>query len=723
MEIEKIYSNENPPFTSTSNNIITFQISPALIDPTKGYLNIRMNITETTNTAGNLGGIVNVALSNGRDASSAIYSVRLTLDGRDRMYCPFKNTLFCNLAPYELSVTEALLEQFFSGNAQSYPGTGLEPLYSQWRELYNEGVLPSKRLTASLRVPLRKILDGFGLEVRDLMKYSDIRMQIQLDDISRSVTNRVPQFAWSTTGVGALNTQTMTQLGFNNIAGTFPAGNVIGNNVFTFTTAVLPNLFTFTEGTDNINFQDIGQRLLVSKTIVNGYVTGVVVNGAAIGAGAGTLAIYAGSFPGGNTIFTLAAPVPQSMLPVAIGDVLNFANVGANRNVTAVGVAAGHVTTITVDGGNIGGANPAYVPLTAVLTHQTYMLTNAISQNFYIGQEVEIYNAGAIIWGQSTTLLNLLPSTNNTNTVAVFSAVIPGNGNPPVGANVYLTPAPLYLSDTPNTVNIPVGGTLTSTGNYDNTSFYCWVSQPALVVGRANVTESYGNLASITYTGGKAVLTLNQVVTIPGQAAGMALYCMGLNNGWTYAVDFPNKWELVNYKFGYNLAEAYKKQITPSPYYRMWEYQGITVQEIPAGGNYTSQTFYLPMNTSVVVVCLCPTDNTDARFNSDIGTLASYKFLIDGKDTTSRDILLASQSMKIERLINGFSYLDSDLDSLTTDTTHNIFSKTNSEYILVQDIPIDGQTHNITLILNNGNGGAYSSKNLRLYSYSGTQLE
>jgi hypothetical protein len=114
--------------------------------------------------------------------------------------------------------------------------------------------------------------------------------------------------------------------------------------------------------------------------------------------------------------------------------------------------------------------------------------------------------------------------------------------------------------------------------------------------------------------------------------------------------------------------------------------------------------------TKMVVMCI----TKDGTLNSTKDTLSKYRILIDGMDTTNRDIDLNDESMKNERLISGFNSFYEDLHCVQTKTTNNPFSTDDNSYTILQEVPVDGKDHKLTVILRNG-GSLSTSSNLRVY--------
>jgi hypothetical protein len=265
MEIVKTPSNQAPPYDPQSNYTISWDIDPAVYDFSSGYVLLPMALTETQ-TAVSRGGSYANAVNNVSLGSSSgqvnlatmnVRSVRLTVDGQDVYYCPRVNQLIASLGTFAYNLPEERLEEYFSGNNQTYPA-GLEAgsalNYSVFRELLNEGDILSSKFNASLRIPISRLLDGFTDQIKDLKKYMGITLTIELDDVtaygsqSLSVLEPNPPFGSDVRISGATNTMQW---------GVAIAGTVTGTNTFTTTLDFTQAAFPFAVG-DSINFTTSG---------------------------------------------------------------------------------------------------------------------------------------------------------------------------------------------------------------------------------------------------------------------------------------------------------------------------------------------------------------------------------------------------------------------------------------------------------------------------------
>jgi hypothetical protein len=170
-------------------------------------------------------------------------------------------------------------------------------------------------------------------------------------------------------------------------------------------------------------------------------------------------------------------------------------------------------------------------------------------------------------------------------------------------------------------------------------------------------------------------------------------------------IKLSKKFELVQLK----LNSMFAKQLQLSNKYEKWVYDGDIVLPLAPNSSY-EKTFILEPLCKMCVICITK-DNT---LNSTKDTLNNYRILIDGMDTTNREIDLNDQSMKNERLMSGFNSFYEDLHSVQTKTTNNPFSTDDNSYTILQEVPVDGKDHKLTLLLKNGNSLSTTS-NLRVY--------
>jgi hypothetical protein len=177
-------------------------------------------------------------------------------------------------------------------------------------------------------------------------------------------------------------------------------------------------------------------------------------------------------------------------------------------------------------------------------------------------------------------------------------------------------------------------------------------------------------------------------------------------------ITLPKKWEIVQLK----LNNAFAKQLNLSNRYERWVYDGDVILPLATYSSY-EKTFMLDPLTKMVVICI----TKDGNLNSTKDTLSKYRILIDGLDTTNRDIDLDDSSMKQERLIAGFNSFYEDLHTVQVKSSNNPFSVDENSYTILQEIPVDGREHKLTLLLKNG-GSLSTSSNLRVYKLVLTQV-
>jgi hypothetical protein len=645
MEICKNLCNEPSPFDYQSNYIISFKLDPAVIDLQSSYINIPIAINETYAAAvrggSYAGGVSNVGLGSaaGGDvclATCNIRNVRLKLNGQEVVYTPDINRLVGSLDVFDYNVAEERLEEYFSGNTQTYPA-GLEASsalnYSIFRELTNEGSTPSLKFNASVRVQLKKILGGLTDEIRDLRKYNTIELICQLDNNTYFVdgVEAVPPFSGKLVA-GELNDLTW---GSN-----IPGGKTLNANTWTSTDVISIEDFPFTVG-DTVQF-----TVTADSVIQN-----VALNG------------------GGGIVLTLsknAVAGDVNLLGTSVGTFKQF-----------------KLTDITV---------------------------NELLADYPINSPVAFFNGTSLLSVTSATLIDAVQVGNDVQIVISNS----------VGVTIdaeLLTNPPLLLSynATPgNNNNLP--DDLETVSDYTTSTFPLWVGCPCIVSGVDNITDMSTVISKIDYNAGKARLTFSPKVTATGAGA-IAGLCVIPQMASDLALSYPDRWELVQYRM---LNRPGLDKIQFNNAYKKWMFDADTIQQLSTYGIY-EKTFLLEPLTDCVVICLCKQNG----IVSDIGDLASYRLRIDGVDTTSREILLSPNgdpSYKFERLLNGFLYLSENLGALATNPNLNPLSANNSNYVILQDLVVDGKEHKLTVSLVNGGTSSYATRNIRIYKSVRTML-
>lgn len=273
MEISKNLCVEPAPFDYQSNYIISWMVDPAIIDFGSSYLNIPMQIIETypapVRNGSYVNGVSNVSLGAGANSATSlstanIKSIRLKLDGQEVVYTPDINRLLGSLDVFDYNVAEERLQEYFSGNTQTYPAglqAGSVLNYSVFRELFNVGVNPSKKLNPTIKVPLKKLLGGLADEVRDLRNYKSIEIICELDNNTIFVdpVEEDPKFG-GPTHVGALN---------NLEWGTDVAGAQSGASAWTSTNDFTVANFPWGVG-DTVNFTVTADCVIQTVTVAGG---------------------------------------------------------------------------------------------------------------------------------------------------------------------------------------------------------------------------------------------------------------------------------------------------------------------------------------------------------------------------------------------------------------------------------------------------------------------
>ena len=646
MEIVKTLCTENPPFNSTDNYSLSFKLKNELLDMTSSYINIPIAIDETynanfsgsSNPVGNVNIGNNLFVNNSSHVSSYfIRNVNLTADGQTLCYTNFINTLSANLSVYLYNNAEARFQEYMASeeptvNEKLILANTKNHLYSSlYRELFNEGTTSSLINDAYIRLPLKQILGQYATEIRDLTKYQEVIMTLQLDDIGlASHANSDSYYPDNATAdkpntrtICIQNAHTLTDMGFGDID-----GQVTGTNTFTL-------------------------------TLTN---------------------------------------IPAVSFPIKVGESVTFTTSGA-KTITAVNAnPQGIVVSLTAVGLTNGGdtISQNFVPTQAVITIQ-----NAVKADI----EAKWLNQN-ISYIKSTQLLSVFP---NDATTVVFTYQIGSdvtlllsegaNANIPGGNLAFNGLSLNYVGNT--TVN--AGTNIPTIGNFSAKTFSFWVGQAVYVAGSANVTAMYAKISAISYSGGKAQIQLNKNLVVGGgNVATLNLFSIHPD---ALEVRLPKKFELVQLK----LNSAFSKMLQLSNKYQKWVYDGDVVLPLAPFSSY-EKTFMIDPLTKMVVMCI----TKDGTLNSTKDTLSKYRILIDGMDTTNRDIDLNDESMKNERLISGFNSFYEDLHCVQTKTTNNPFSTDDNSYTILQEVPVDGREHKLTVILRNG-GSLSTSSNLRVY--------
>jgi hypothetical protein len=651
MEIVKSLCKENPPFNSTENYSLSFKLNNALTDMTSSYTNIPVSIDEIYNatlTPFNPIGNVNIGndlfMSGVSHVSSLfIRNVNLTADGKDLVYTNFINTLATNLAVYLYNNAEARMIEYMATEEPTVNETLINQstrnhLFSSlYRELYNDGSTNSVKNSAFIRLPLKEILGQFATEIRDLTKYQEVIMTLQLDAVGLTAHANSDSFYPDNATAGKGNTRTafiqnahpLSDFGYS-----VPiAGTVTGTNTFTFT----------------------------------------------------------------RTDLTLAN------FPIRVGDSVNFVTINAAKAITAVNVVNGIIVSLTAVGLTDGAEtiNNNTVPTTGVFTVQ-----NAVKATM----DVKWLNKNISCLKNNGTL-NVFAndSTNVINTVQMGTDVVFVLDTPASASIAGTTANPGFIAynglslDYTGNATVNAGTNIPTVGNFTNKTFSFWVGQAVFITGSANVTPVYAKITEISYSGGHAEIKLNvDVVVGGGNAATLNLFTIHPDD---FEIKLERKFELVQLK----LNSMFAKQLPLSNRYEKWIYDGDVVLPLAPYSSF-EKTFMLDPLTKMVVICITK-DNT---LNSTKDTLSSYRILIDGNDTTNREIDLNDEAMKNERLMSGFNSFYEDLHCVQTKTTNNPFSTDNNSYTILQEVPVDGREHKITILLKNGDTLSTSS-NLRLY--------
>jgi hypothetical protein len=651
MEIVKTLCTENPPFNSTDNYSLSFKLKNELLDMTSSYINIPIAIDETysasfsgsSNPVGNVNIGNNLFVNNSSHVSSYfIRNVNLTADGQTLCYTNFINTLSANLSVYLYNNAEARFQEYMASeeptvNEKLILANTKNHLYSSlYRELFNEGTTPSLINDAYIRLPLKQILGQYATEIRDLTKYQEVVMTLQLDDIGLASHANSDSYFPNNSVAGSINAQTATITNTANLS-------VMGYSAPIPGTGAGGTTFTFTDNT-----------------------------------------------------------IDASTFPIKVGDTVNFSNGNNSLVITAVNVTgAGKLISLSV-GANLGGG-PNTILLSTVPTFGVFMVANATVSDIntkWLNKNVS-YILNSTLLATFPNDSSIVSSTfqNNANVICILSQGRSAGGALSPG---YLAYNGLALNYTGNTT-VNAGTNIATVSNFTNKTFSFWVGQAVFITGTANVTPLYAKISAISYSGGKAQIQLNKNLVVGGgNVATLNLFSIHPD---ALEVRLPKKFELVQLK----LNSAFSKMLQLSNKYQKWVYDGDVVLPLAPFSSY-EKTFMIDPLTKMVVMCI----TKDGTLNSTKDTLSKYRILIDGMDTTNRDIDLNDESMKNERLISGFNSFYEDLHCVQTKTTNNPFSTDDNSYTILQEVPVDGKEHKLTVILRNG-GALSTSSNLRVY--------
>lgn len=652
MNIQKFLSQESPPYDPSSNYTVTFTINnPKLMDFSKSYINIPLNITESGNIPNC---VANVQLGNEfsvtSDGSSTIAStamirnVKVECDGNELIYVPFYNRLNSSLAMYSKNVTQERLYEFLSASQEniSYDLLTQYPINaSVFRNLYNSGDTRSERTVGFIRVNLSDLLAGFANSIRNLSNYSELKITITLDDFNYLITESFHQNNISSTISGITNTYTLAQLGIAAIAGVGAAGT------FT-TTATYPNVESFIFGVGDVLTTNAGGGRTITAVAMAG----------------NNIILSAGAFTAGDTSI-LVTNVPLKKVFVSTGKTIEqWAVIKENYNEFIMNDLATHLT----------------------LTPTTL--------NMGLSQFV----------------------TGTNNILSYFYPNLDGDETPPANFNIGRPP---LLLDSAANATIVANTPITTIEDFSTRTFPFWVGELVYVSGSANITEVFTLITDIQYSLGKAVLRFANDIVIAGGA--VANLCIFHFNSNTLTASLNNKFEIVTYNFNPSL------NIPTSNKFGKWKYDGDVIPTLSANQIY-EKTFMIPPLT-VVSCILINRDNAgfgNDRLVSNMYDLQSYRILIDGVDTTSRELLLnadtGDQSYKYERLITGFTALDYlVLNCLDPNPLKNPLSNDGKAYVIMQLIPYDEKPHNLTISLRNSSA-TFTSKSMRLYNYVVSQF-
>jgi molybdopterin-binding protein len=646
--IIKNYVNENPPYTS-ANYAQTFDISGGVYDLENSYINLYCDIQESYAQNGNTGGIANVGIGQSKLGDVYFRSVRLTSDkySDDIFFTQNLNVLNATMNIYKYNSNQQDMQTFLASETVPYYQPNLSSdllednilFSSNFRELYNNGNVMSKRYLGVIRVGLFELLGQ--------MKLSDFRgqsLKLYLEfDISFAFTaeETSPPYVFNGTVTGGLNSLSYLQLGGANIMGTFAGAN--NDNVFTLTA---------------------GQNILAST------------------------------------------------FPFDIGDSVTFTTL-LNRNITDIGPADanGYLTTITVDGNASANAGDTLVNTSVPRIKVVYLnQTNAVVNSYGIVNDVQLgaVDADVVLDMSDYTVTQIIPDATNTFSLCILNEPLPALNF--FANSAYSVFAGVYFASGGVNANIPSGTVLTSSlTKWTNYNFMMWLGSACYVYGSAGVTLSYCNLNTISYNNGAGVdISLNGPIRVTANAGVLFITNVMAND---LTVSYNRKTELVLNRYMDSLIKdkkfnnKYKKNVS----------MGAIIPVLPANSLYET-TFSLPRNTVMVMICVCD-QNT---LLPNISLFSSYRILIDGVDPNNRLLLLNSvnKTFMIDKLINGFSYLDDELNNIIVNVAEltKFISNVNENYVILQDImPVDYQKV-LTLQLNVGNAAIANAMNIYLFA-------
>lgn len=667
MEVNKIVCVENPPFES-NNMFINFNVRPSACDWNSSYINIPATINETYeldfNPNINLNGAVaNVSLTTEPISLGSRFfkSAKLTADSRELLYVLYPNILNANLDLYTYNSDQLPLQEFLSGNKLTKSSGKSVLSYSQFRELFNKGNVKSNRFVTNIRVPLKDILGDFCAVPRDFMKYSEVILTLELDEMTYTLSESNPQFYYSVDDTSVTCTRNVFRLSDLNIVANEPQllCNVDGASptVLTFQGGSIPVSQLYFGISDTINVTNNGttQGLTIESVDLdaNGEAEGYTIE-------AGATALVAGD----ATIETSSVPVYKA----------------------------------------ISTANNAY--------------ENLYKNNIKVGSNIAIVidDDGVITAGLQDSEINNIIQVND-NTQVIFLDSEPSTGNPPLDGQpsgtltnaLYLTPLDAAGTINRNTL-------INSLNNYDESDFACWTGQACVLLGNGGIENTYALINEIQYIEDPEhdelmlpQVSLSQPLVFTGACDSLCLLNIKASE---LKLNLNNKLELVQYKYSKPL---YDNIITKQPSffqtgYRKWVYDGATAPIIAPRGTY-EHTFNLESYTYLCAIVI----NSGDSLLSDVTGLDSYRILLDGVATVSRKIVFNQRStMTMERLLTGLDYLGDVVNTISIDPTKNLMAE-NYPYIIFQDIPVDGAPHKLVLSITNGNVATDATKNIRLF--------
>lgn len=655
--IIKNYVIENPPYNST-NYIQTFDISSGVYDFENSYVNLYCNIQESYAQANHSGGVANVGVVASSLGDVYFRSVRLTSDkySDDIFYVQNLNVLNATMDIYRYNSNQQDLQKYLSsGNVPYYQPTISDDLLddniyisSNYRDLYNDGNVDSKKYMGVIRISLMSLLGQ--------MKLSDFRGQslkltLEFDtSFAFTASETFPPYVFNSTITGGLNALTYTQIGGGNISGTF--AGAIGANVFTLTA---------------------GQNILAST------------------------------------------------FPFGVGDTLSFTNLAA-RVITAIGAADanGYLTTITVNGAASANAGDTLVANTSVpIINVAYIAQNyteATKYGIVPGVQLGAVTAGVTLDLSAVTVTQVLSVNGDAATLCKFSAPLALN----TFANQnYAIFAGVYFDSGGVNANIPTNTTLESSlTTWTNLNFNTWTGSACYIYGSANTTLSYALLNSIEYNDGAGVdITLNNSIVSSGGGNMGELF---LTNVAATSLDvvYNRKTELVLSKY----MDVLIKDKTFNKQYKKIVSAGAVIPALPANSLY-EVTFTLHRNTILAMICVC-NQNT---LLPNVAPFTSYRVLIDGVDPNNRILTLGvpNTTFMYDKLINGFAYLDEDLNNLDiTQSVYSTFTSANfANYPILQDIMPSNEQKTLTLQLNVGAAAIANAMNVYLFTKVLSELD